>query len=251
MRDGLCVIVAYDDQFLSNRLFFIQLIKNDKQFKKRINANVYTIPVLKNSKKKKKKEIGNICFSSQESKYFSSNIRQYIFNYILTCLSIYYPSHVIKIILKNLFIFIRCLIVARNSLNFLFILFYIPRDRLRIFISIRSLDRWKARFFGADPQGRDISRYNDYLVQVGCFAGRFFISLRRSPQKIDPLFLPSSRNSARFHAARTVQPRQYLRYSILFLKTEQRRHFKITMPATPPCIKDFSPCTKYLWKQRE
>lgn len=56
MRDGLCVIVAYDDQFLSNRLFFIQLIKNDKQFKKRINANVYTIPVLKNSKKKEKRK---------------------------------------------------------------------------------------------------------------------------------------------------------------------------------------------------
>lgn len=36
-----------------------------------------------------------------------------------------------------------------------------------------------------------------------------------------------------------VQPRQYLRYSILFLKTEQRRHFKITMPATPLLYKRF------------
>lgn len=120
-------------------------------------------------KKKKKKEIGNICFSSQESKYFSSNIRQYIFNYILTCLSIYYPSHVIKIILKNLFIFIRCLIVARNSLNFLFILFYIPRDRLRIFISIRSLDRWKARFFWGRSSG---SRY--FTLQRLFGTGRLF-----------------------------------------------------------------------------
>lgn len=36
---------------------------------------------------------------------FEYSIYKYIFNYILTCLSIYYPSHVIKIILKNLSIY--------------------------------------------------------------------------------------------------------------------------------------------------
>lgn len=74
MRDGLCVIVAYDDQFLSNRLFFIQLIKNDKQFKKRINANVYTIPVLKNSKKKKKERNWKYMF-------FIPRIKIFLFEY--------------------------------------------------------------------------------------------------------------------------------------------------------------------------
>lgn len=137
-------------------------------------------------------------------------------------------------------------IVARNSFIFSIYIFVFPRDS-NIYLSIRSEmgDDSRTDEKLGSRQGRDISRCNDYLAQVG----RFFISLRRSPQKKKSTrSFPSLLEKARLvsTAARSVQPRQYLRYSILFLKTEQRRHFKITMPATPPCIKDFSPCTEYL-----
>lgn len=77
----------------------------------------------------------------------------------------------------------------------IFYLFYSvsPHDRLRIFISIRRetvLDRdEKLGFFGGRSSGsRYFTLQRDYLVQDGCFAGRFFLFLYGEAPKKSTLF---------------------------------------------------------------
>lgn len=85
----------------------------------------------------------------------------------------------------------------------------------------------------------------------GCFTGQFFTSLRRSPEGITPKWRKIRLVSTFVSRSKpTAAPISSILF--YFWINEQRRHFKITMPATPPRIKDFTVCNvaAYLRKQR-